>query len=243
MSLHCLEDCSWHPNAGSRLTIYVAIPPLYLDRDAPTERFLTNAASRFPALQRLQILLATLDWRRGRPEAALDRIRRAVDAEPNNIEGLLTRAELATLTGAADAPRLTEALLSGGGEVIARTTGHSFKLLHAYHQQTAGQTAAAAAAMDEILKTNQKAIDDGVEWAIPFLQNAAIHALRGESAAALDWLDRAYDAGWRDARTSALDPLLASIRREPRFARLLSRIEADVTAMRARADYSGLGLQ
>ncbi len=97
--------------------------------------------------------------------------------------------------------------------------------------------------MDEILKTNQKAIDDGVEWAIPFLQNAAIHALRGESAAALDWLDRAYDAGWRDARTSALDPLLASMRREPRFARLLSRIEADVTAMRARADYSGLGLQ
>jgi TolB-like protein/tetratricopeptide (TPR) repeat protein len=222
---------------------HIALPLLYLDDDARTERFLTNAASRFPALQRLQILLATLDWRRGRPEAALDRIRRAVDTEPNNIEGILTRAELATLTGAPDAPRLTQALLAGSGEAMARTTGYSFKLLHAYHQQTAGQTAAAAAAMEEILKANQKAIDDGVEWAIPFVQNAAIHALRGESAAALDWLDRAYDAGWRDARTSALDPLLVSIRREPRFARFVSRIEADVAAMRARADYSGLGVQ
>ncbi len=73
-----------------------------------------------------------------------------------------------------------------------------------------------------------------------FMQNGAIHALRGQSAAALDELDRAYAAGWRDGRTLAIDPLFASVRAEPRFTQLLSRIEADVAAMRARADYSGL---
>jgi hypothetical protein len=64
--------------------------------------------------------------------------------------------------------------------------------------------------------------------------------MRGQSAAALDELDRGYAAGWRDRRMLAIDPLLASLRAEPRFKQLLSRIEADVAAMRARADYSGL---
>ncbi|HYN08485.1 MAG TPA: hypothetical protein VES67_13965 [Vicinamibacterales bacterium] len=61
----------------------------------------------------MQMLLAYLDLRRAQPKAALDRIRRAVDADPNNIEGLFTRAEIATLSGAADAPALVRSLLAG----------------------------------------------------------------------------------------------------------------------------------
>jgi hypothetical protein len=53
-------------------------------------------------------------------------------------------------------------------------------------------------------------------------------------------LQRAYDAGWRDGRTLAIDPLFTSVRAEPGFAQLLSRIQADVAAMRTRADYSDL---
>ena len=79
-----------------------------------------------------------------------------------------------------------------------------------------------------------------LDWPLAFIQNAAIHALRGETAAALDVLDRAYAAGWRDGRTLAIDPVFASVRSEPRFRQVLSRIEADVAAMRARADYAGL---
>jgi tetratricopeptide (TPR) repeat protein len=214
---------------------------LFLDDDARTERFLTKAETRFPASPRVQIVLANLDLRRGRPQAALDRIRRAVDAAPDNTEALIERSEIATLTGAPDAARLTEALLADSGDATGFNIPYSIKLLHAYHLHAAGQTAGAAALMDEILKANQTGIDAGAEWALPFIQNAAIHALRGESGAALDWLDRAYDAGWRDARTLAHDALLASITREPRFAQLVSRIEADVATMRARADYAGLG--
>jgi hypothetical protein len=45
-------------------------------------------------------------------------------------------------------------------------------------------------------------------------------AIRGESSLALDELDRAYAAGWRDGRTRAIDPFFASVRTEPRLQQL-----------------------
>jgi hypothetical protein len=98
----------------------------------------------------------------------------------------------------------------------------------------------AAKIMDAIVDANHKSLVAGADWPLAFMQNAAIQALRGETAAALDGLDRAYAAGWRDGRTLAIDPFFTSVRSEPRFRQLLSRIEADVSAMRARADYTGL---
>jgi hypothetical protein len=89
-------------------------------------------------------------------------------------------------------------------------------------------------------RLNRQSILGGADWPIVFVQNAAIHALRDEVSEALDDLDRGYAAGWRDGRTLAIDPLLASVRSQPRFQQLISRIESDVAVMRARADYSGL---
>ena len=55
---------------------------------------------------------------------------------------------------------------------------------------------------------------------IPF-EVASIHALRGELEPALEWLERAYQAGWRDNRTLARNLNFKSIREEPRFRELL----------------------
>lgn len=41
----------------------------------------------------------------------------------------------------------------------------------------------------------QKSLSVGADWPLAFMQNAAVHALRGQTAAALDELDRAYAAG------------------------------------------------
>ena len=213
---------------------------LFLDDDARTERFLTAAAARFPTHARLQMLLSVLDLRRGRPDAALDRIRRTVEKWPTNVEALLVRTEIVTIAGSADAERFTEPLLAASADARTQHISHSVKLLYAYQLHTKGQKARAAALMDEVLAANMEAIAAGADWLIPPIQNVTIHAIRGESAAALDWLERAYTAGWRDARTSRLMPMWASLWREPRFEQLVARMEADVAAMRARADYSGL---
>ncbi len=219
---------------------HVGFQLLPLDDDARTERFLAAAAARFPTASRLQMLLAQLDLRRGRPEAALERIKRAVDARPDDVEMLMARSELATLAGSPDAPRFTQPLLADSANAPTQLIWHQLKLLHAYQLHTGGQTARAAVLLDEVLAANEEAIISGADWPMPAHQNASIFAMRGDSKTALDWLERAHAAGWKDARTTRLNPMLASLRQEPRFTQLMARMEADVAAMRARADYSGL---
>lgn len=71
---------------------------------------------------------------------------------------------------------------------------------------------------------------------------AAAHAALGEREAALRWLERAYEAGFRHPRWASHDPAFDDLREEPRFRRLLERLEADVTRMRDRVRRAdGLG--
>ena len=236
---YALRARQLNPNArGGGYHLGVAL--VQLDDDARSERFLTAAAARSPSDSRLQLLLAFLDLRRGRPQAAIDRIRAAAEKTPNNIEVLLPRAEIGTFAGAPDAPDHVASLFERAAEGLFHTAPYPVKLAHAYHLHRRGASAGARKIMDQILATNRRALADGADWPALFMQNAAVYALQGQVPAALDELDRAYAAGWRDGRTLAIDPFFTSVRSEPRFTQLLSRIESDVAAMRARADYSGL---
>jgi tetratricopeptide (TPR) repeat protein len=219
---------------------HVGVPLMLLDDDARTERFLLMGVSTQKDPMRTEVLLSLLDLRRGQTQAAVGRIRAAVERAPENIEGLLTRAEVLTFAGEADAAEIVRSLVQRSADGLVHNAPYPVKLLHAYHLHRAGSTRAAAPIFDAILDANRKSLLGGADWPMMFMQNAAIHALRGETVAALDQLDRAYEAGWRDGRTLAIDPLFTSLRSEPRFKRVLSQIETDVAAMRARADYSGL---
>jgi TolB-like protein len=219
---------------------HVGVSLLQLDDDERAERFLTSAAARFPDATRLQVLMALLDLRRGQPQVALDRIRAAAEKGPDNIEVLLTRAEIEMFVDAPDAPDHVRSLLERAADGLFHTAPYPVKLAHAYYLHRRGAATEAGKILDGVLVANRKALADGADWPMVFMQNAAVYALTGQPAAALDELDRAYAAGWRDGRTLAIDPFFTSVRSEPRFTQLLSRIQSDVAAMRARADYSGL---
>ena len=219
---------------------HVGVALLMLDDDARTERFLLAALERQPTAHRNHILLALLDLRRGRTQPAIDRIRAAAAKAPNNIEVLITRAEILTLAGAADAPEVVRALFTRAPDGMLHNAPYPVKLLHAYYLHRSGSTAEAGKIFEAGMTANRTSFLAGADWPQGHLQMGAVHALRGEMAAALDAVDRAYDAGWRDGRMLAIDPLFASVRTEPRFRQVLSKIESDVAAMRARADYAGL---
>ena len=64
------------------------------------------------------------------------------------------------------------------------------------------------------------------------MELAAINAIEGRTDEALDWLERGYRAGWKDARFLGLDPFFASLRREPRYLALTAGMMQDVAEMR-----------
>jgi hypothetical protein len=64
---------------------------------------------------------------------------------------------------------------------------------------------------------------------------ARIASTRGKVDEAIDWMEEAYIHGRRDVGLLRLDPPLENVRRDPRFQRLLQRMEADVARMREKA--------
>ena len=72
------------------------------------------------------------------------------------------------------------------------------------------------------------------------IELAAAAVLRKDRNAALDWLARAYDAGYREYAQIESDPILAALRSEPRYRDVLDRMRRDVDAQRARARERGL---
>jgi hypothetical protein len=63
---------------------------------------------------------------------------------------------------------------------------------------------------------------------------ARIAALRGDAVAAVEHMTLAFEHGWREWWTE-LDPVLASISREPSMMRLFARIDSDLDRQRAQA--------
>ena len=66
------------------------------------------------------------------------------------------------------------------------------------------------------------------------IERALLHQAQGDTAAAVADLQRAVDAGFRDAAWLRATPLFAPLRAAPGWPRLLAGIDADVAAQRAQ---------
>ncbi|HUQ14489.1 MAG TPA: protein kinase [Gemmatimonadales bacterium] len=227
------------PLLGHQFLTYhhLAIPLLRLPADQTTERWLLRGEREWPDGVRLQIQLAWLDVLRGREQQALERMRRIMVRDPDNDEGTGHLAELAALTGAPDAEALLLPLVADqpSARPTIWTSPESFGALLALVLHRRGQQALAATLWSEALAADSADLARGHDNPDRPMEIAAIHAVRGETAAALEWLKRGYEAGWRDYRITRRDPFFAGLREEPRFRALLARMESDVSTMQQRA--------
>jgi TolB-like protein/tetratricopeptide (TPR) repeat protein len=223
---------------------HLAIPLLILD-DAAAERWLRAAATRFHVAdptggQRIAIMLALLEFRRGQGDAAIARTRAAVAAQPDNAEGQVVLTELLVLNRSADADERLDRAMQQGADARSWWTTYTIRTLRAFTFVKAGRNDLARPLIDAALSAAREAIASGDRSYSPHYENAALLAMRGDRAAALDALERAEQAGFQDARLLQRDPLLAPLAAEPRFTAVVQRIERDVDEMRKRVDVSEL---
>jgi eukaryotic-like serine/threonine-protein kinase len=214
---------------------HVALPLIQLDDDSVTARFLLDAERRMPTELRVQGMLTWLDMRRGSNRAALERARRLVRNEPDNTEGPPILAELAVVVGDADAGRLIEPLARQDPKAAGQMFPESLRSLYALTLHRQGDTRRAAELWRESDAAARRNLEAGAEGYAAPMELAAINAIEGHTNAALEWLERGYRAGWKDARLLGLDPFFASVRREPRYLALATAMTQDVAEMRKRA--------
>ena len=119
-----------------------------------------------------------------------------------------------------------------------RNAGAGAETYLAYLLLRTGRRGEAEVLLQESLATDRRAADDGNEdWSVPY-DTACVYALRGEKDEAFRLLDKAVEAGWRGWPLGTRNPLLDSLRSDPRFHRIEARLEELVGQMRRRA---GLG--
>jgi TolB-like protein/Flp pilus assembly protein TadD len=214
---------------------HVSVPLLRLGDDLASERFLVRAARRFPDNVRLESALSMLDLGRGRDTSAMERARRMVARDPENQEGQAYLAELAVVTRAPDAEALVKPLAEAGPDARPLFLYETFRTLYAWTLAERGERARADSMWDAALAQDRKDLADGNEMFDRSLEIAAISAVRGELSNALEWLERAYQRGFKDPRVLARDPFFDGIRAHPQFQRIAARMQEDVVAMRRRA--------
>jgi tetratricopeptide (TPR) repeat protein len=222
----------------------VSLPLSWLDNDAAA-RWAEAGARRFQLSTgdalRLQYVLAVTEWRSGRPDAALDRLRPIVKTRPKNTEAQLAFADLAVIAGAPEAAEhLDRTIGAGFGDAYGFYSPYSPRTGRAFVYMQAGNRAAAQPLIDAVLTSNRDAIQAGDRGFPTRMQNAALLLMRGDRAGALDALEAGVRAGWKDAMFLEHDPLLAGLKSEPRFQEIKRRIEQEVSEMRARADFRNL---
>ena len=232
------------PNIGYSY-YHLGIPLLLLD-DQIAERWLRAAAQRFPVTAandgglRLQILLSIIEFRRGQTAPAIERMRAASAIQPDNMEGQRILTEFSVLSGSPEAAAYVDRAMKRGPDGIMWWTPHTPRTFRAYLYLKDGDTARAEPLIAAAFDATRQAVAAGDRSVMPAYQNAALFTMRGNRDAALEALDQAERAGLKDALMIRIDPMLAPLRGEPRFAQIIQRLERDVQEMRQRVDFSDL---
>jgi tetratricopeptide (TPR) repeat protein len=162
----------------------------------------------------------------------IDRLNR--DVRPAFDYGHIGDAFLAA--GMLDSARAVfEKALALDSAAALGVTGHAVTTSLAAISLAQGRSDEATRLLRRSEERVRRALADGRDSQVYFYDMAAICALRGDTAAAMTWLDRALDHGWRKVAFTRFDPLLVSLHGSPRFARQLERDDSLSASERRKA--------
>jgi eukaryotic-like serine/threonine-protein kinase len=227
--------------SGRRGFYHLVLPILFIRADVESRILLEEAERRDPTNPRVQMMLGVLEVFEGRGDNALVRSKAIAEREPKNMEMSLHRADIAYVTDHPDLESLlaplverspTNRLLGGGGE--------SVRLRYAYALHKRGESGRSKVVAAEAERYARERIGAGDDTPAHRIELAATAALRGDAGAAVEWLERGFDAGYRDYGFLERDPIFRPLGSDARFVRVLDRMRRDVETQRERARTRGL---
>ena len=209
-----------------------------LGEPARAEAMFHRALELNPKLGAAYIGLIRLRLRQGRRTEALEWARKSLDVASDQPL-VVKNAAVAELVAGDEArgrtllERVLPVLQAQRGPSSGPDAGVGTYL--AWLETKDGRTLEAKKLLSAASAADHRHLASGNDfWGVPF-DLACVHAIEGNKDAAFQWLDRAYEAGWRGWPQASWSPLLDPLRADPRFTRLMARIDADVAAMRKRA--------
>jgi TolB-like protein len=219
---------------------HVVWPLMHMRADAESRVLLDEAERTRAVHSRVQRMLAWLEGYEGRMDRAVPRADAVLARAPASEEVKFFRADFAYVFDAPDLERWLEPLMersaSNRGWVAV-----SHRVKYAYVLQRKGETAKSQALVrdaDQIARAALGPQPDAMELRVEL---AAIAALRQETGAAIEWLQRAYDGGYRQYSFLERDPILRRhLGGDARFVEILDRMRNDVAVQRERAKARGL---
>ena len=219
---------------------HLIIPLFNLRADAETRVLLEEAERATRYFQRIQRLRAWLEVFDGQFDRALKRADALTARDPTIEEVKFFRAEFAFFHDAPDLERWVEPLLerSAAGRGSSAT---SHRLKYAYLLRKRGETAPVAALVAEADRVARALAEQQPDTTELRVELAAVAAMRQDTTAALDWLQRAHDGGYRDYAFLERNPILVQLMgQDPRFVAFIDRMRRDVAVQRERARQRGL---
>jgi TolB-like protein len=214
-----------------------------LGEEEIADRLYDEHRARFPSGGRAPGTAARLEFYRGDADAAYRVAARESAAFPESSPTLAMHAQAAAAVGsfeeaaAAAAKALRLAPLPAGATGGHNSGGRHAGAFFGYALSRTGQIQAGRAELKRVLAYRQAELDRGVDDVSLPWKMAAIHSALGNTDEALELVEQAYEAGYQPGRGYAtMDPLLDSIRDDPRFGAVMEKSLADLEAMRRRIE-------
>ena len=170
---------------------------------------------------------------RGRWEEADQLITEALKREPESPQWRLRAAESSYFQG-----RFVQArkILSGEASSLGAQSRYRLALV----LTALGESGVAQELLVGVEADLRNWIEEGKESPILRINLAGIATAQQRFPQALDWLEAAMEAGWRDHRYLALDPAFAALRDEPRYLAVVEGMQTSIANMRTRVLELGL---
>jgi tetratricopeptide (TPR) repeat protein len=174
-----------------------------------------------------------MDLERGRYESARRWAEALLELEPDDLTGHFLAGDVEAWDGRWETSReIYQRLYDVAPDVRLAGVWWSARLGLGYALHELGRTEEAEPLLERALANARARIDRGEEYPMSFVEISMVQAIRGERQAALEWLERAYEAGWRYGFLATL-PHFVLLRDDPDFQRITARIDEDIAAMRA----------